>query len=173
MQYIIKKILTGNSRLFWFLSCKLIYYHLFEKNYLLMNFFHSYYLLKIFFTLYCIFCIFISLMNIQKLTICMINFKTVSKTIKTVNSYFFPRLYLVGPEILSGRDFMVPPIAPYLQYAHGGERGEKQHVNERMHFCNKILDWMTEIYKNISNYLGTVKYGSNEHAFNENSSVKK
>ena len=37
------------------------------------------------------------------------NFKKVSKTIKTVNNYFFPRLYLVGPEILSGRDFMVPP----------------------------------------------------------------
>ena len=37
------------------------------------------------------------------------NFKKVPKTIKTVNSYFFPRLYLVGPEILSGRDFMVLP----------------------------------------------------------------
>ena len=26
-----------------------------------------------------------------------------------MNSYFFPRLYLVGPEILSGRDFMLAP----------------------------------------------------------------
>ena len=32
MQYILKTILTGNLRLFWFLSCQLIYYHLSKKN---------------------------------------------------------------------------------------------------------------------------------------------